>query len=101
MRSTPVAFASSPPGCSAEIDLQGRRNSSFSIPNQPANTDTPRTAARPLIEWNSRRQCPWATSGTTWCLHRNDRLSHETEQFTGPGHGRERRFPEGNGDAPE
>jgi hypothetical protein len=28
VRSSPVAFVSSPPGCSAEIDLQGKRNSS-------------------------------------------------------------------------
>jgi hypothetical protein len=41
---------SSPPGCSAEIDLQGRRNSSFGDANQPANTDKSRTVARPLIE---------------------------------------------------
>jgi hypothetical protein len=38
------------PGCSAEIDLQGRRNSSFGNPNQPANTDKSRIVARPLIE---------------------------------------------------
>jgi hypothetical protein len=32
------------------MDLQGRRNSSFGTPNQPANTDESRTVARPLIE---------------------------------------------------
>jgi hypothetical protein len=47
---TAVAFVSSPPGCSAETDLQGRRDSSFGNPNQPANTDISRIVARPLIE---------------------------------------------------
>src|SRR5712692_2181533 len=32
------------------IDLQGRRNSSFGNPNQPANADKSRIVARPLIE---------------------------------------------------
>jgi hypothetical protein len=38
--------------CPASLfdDAQGRRNSSFGTPNQPANTDKSRTVARPLIE---------------------------------------------------
>jgi hypothetical protein len=46
------------PTGSAQIDLQGRRNSSFGNAIQPANIDKSRTVVRPLIELGFKETTP-------------------------------------------
>ena len=67
MRSSRVAFVSSPSGCSADIDLQGRRNSPVGNPKQPGEHR----------QMNQRYDLLPAPT--------NDRLAHETDRFTGSG----------------